>query len=84
MIISTGICTVFFHLTETVKISLKLVETVVWRKDGFFFLVFMLLKYAVLTVLWEEKSNKTAVLISVVWAIGYKISDVSLAAVFGL
>lgn len=41
-------------------------------------------KNAVLPVLWEEKLNRRAVLISIVWTIGYEISDVSLEAVFGL
>lgn len=34
--------------------------------------------------MWEEKLGRTAVLISIVWAIGFKISDASLTAIFGL
>lgn len=41
-------------------------------------------KNAVLAGLWEEKLNRRAVLVCIVWTIGYEISDVSLEAVFGL
>lgn len=53
-------------------------------KIWFLFHVFQWLKNAVLAVLWEEKIHRTAALISIVRAIYYKISEVSLAALFSL